>query len=106
MGVALVAAQASTGDQPAKVAIALTIAGQRDIRGSLIVLGAAGVSINMMSLFAFIVALGLVVDDLDETRARLLAAGASVHFEPDYEPGRRLYFLDPDGHEVEVVAYS
>lgn len=25
--------------------------------------------------------------------------------EADYEPGRRIYFLDPDGHEVELVEY-
>ncbi|MEY2425195.1 MAG: hypothetical protein QOI61_767, partial [Actinomycetota bacterium] len=25
--------------------------------------------------------------------------------EGDYEPGRRIYFMDPDGYEVELVAY-
>ena len=31
--------------------------------------------------------------------------GAQVHFAPEYEPGRRVYFLDPTGHEVELVEY-
>ena len=48
---------------------------------------------------------GFVVDDLEEARRRLERLGASVHFEPKYEPGRRIYFLDPDGHEVELVEY-
>ena len=48
---------------------------------------------------------GFVVDDLDEVRGRLERLGGVVHFEPNYEPGRRAYFLDPDGHEVELVQY-
>ena len=48
---------------------------------------------------------GFVVDDLDAARARALELGATIHFEPVYEPGRRLYLTDPDGHEVELVAY-
>ena len=48
---------------------------------------------------------GFVVDDLDEARARLERLGAHVHFAPEYEPGRRIYFLDPTGHEVELVQY-
>ncbi|HJO05488.1 MAG TPA: VOC family protein [Acidobacteriota bacterium] len=49
--------------------------------------------------------LGFVVDDLDEAKSRLDALGATIHFEPDYEPGRRAYFTDPDGYEVELVEY-
>ncbi len=49
---------------------------------------------------------GFVVDDLDAARERLLALGATPHHEADYEPGRRLYFLDPDGIEVELVQYD
>jgi catechol 2,3-dioxygenase-like lactoylglutathione lyase family enzyme len=49
---------------------------------------------------------GFVVDDLDEMRRRLGAAGIQPHHEADYEPGRRLYFLDPDGIEVELVEYE
>jgi catechol 2,3-dioxygenase-like lactoylglutathione lyase family enzyme len=48
---------------------------------------------------------GFVVDDLDEARRRLERLGAQVHFAPYYEPGRRIYFLDPTGHEVELVEY-
>lgn len=48
---------------------------------------------------------GFVVDDLDESRRRLEHLGATVHLTGDYEPGRRIYFLDPDGHEVELVEY-
>ena len=48
---------------------------------------------------------GFVVDDLDEARRRLDRLGATVHREADYDPGRRIYFLDPDGHEVELVEY-
>ena len=49
--------------------------------------------------------IGVEVDALDETEARVIAAGL-VPFSPgDYEPGRRFYFLDPDGIEYEVVSY-
>lgn len=48
---------------------------------------------------------GFVVEDLDDARRRLDRLGAVVHHQADYEPGRRIYFLDPDGHEVELVAY-
>ncbi|MGB0715712.1 MAG: VOC family protein [Phycisphaerae bacterium] len=48
---------------------------------------------------------GFVVDDLDAAIARLRRAGGQPHAEMDYEPGRRCYFLDPDGIEVELVAY-
>lgn len=49
---------------------------------------------------------GLVVDDLASVKERLASKGIDPHLEADYEPGRRLYFLDPDGVEVEVVAYD
>ena len=49
---------------------------------------------------------GFVVDDLDAARARLKNHGLSPHLEGDYEPGRRLYFHDPDGIEVELVQYE
>ncbi len=48
---------------------------------------------------------GFVVDDLDEARRRLATLGATIHLEGEYEPGRRIYFMDPDGYEVELVAY-
>ena len=47
-----------------------------------------------------------VVDDLDATEARILAAGIETFSHADYEPGRRFYFNDADGIEFEVVSYN
>lgn len=49
--------------------------------------------------------IGIVVDDLEATEARILAAGYEPHSHADYEPGRRFYFHDDDGIEFEVVSY-
>ncbi|HEX8062240.1 MAG TPA: VOC family protein [Allosphingosinicella sp.] len=49
--------------------------------------------------------IGVEVDALDETEARVVAAGLTPFSHGDYEPGRRFYFLDPDGIEYEVVSY-
>ena len=46
------------------------------------------------------------VDDLDAIEARVIAAGLKPFSHGDYEPGRRFYFLDPDGIEYEVVSYT
>ena len=48
---------------------------------------------------------GVVVDDLDATEARVRTAGFKPHSHADYEPGRRFYFHDHDGVEWEVVSY-
>jgi len=48
---------------------------------------------------------GVEVDDLDATEARVVAAGLTPFSHGDYEPGRRFYFFDPDGIEYEVVSY-
>ena len=50
--------------------------------------------------------IGVEVDDLDATEARVVAAGLRPFSHADYEPGRRFYFLDPDGIEYEVVSYA
>ncbi len=50
--------------------------------------------------------IGVEVDDLDATEARVLEAGLRPFSHGDYDPGRRFYFLDPDGIEYEVVSYS
>ncbi len=50
--------------------------------------------------------LGILVDDLDATEAKVVAAGLTPHSHGDYEPGRRFYFDDPDGIEYEVVSYA
>lgn len=49
--------------------------------------------------------IGVEVDELDSTEARVIAAGLTPFSHGDYEPGRRFYFLDPDGIEYEVVSY-
>ncbi len=49
---------------------------------------------------------GFAVDNLDDLRGRLSRMGISPHLEGDYEPGRRLYFHDHDGIEVELVQYE
>jgi catechol 2,3-dioxygenase-like lactoylglutathione lyase family enzyme len=48
---------------------------------------------------------GIEVDDLDATEARVVAAGLKPFGHDSYDPGRRFYFLDPDGIEYEVVSY-
>ena len=49
---------------------------------------------------------GFVVDDLDAARELLVEMGIEPHLEADYDPGRRLYFFDHDGIEVELVQYQ
>ena len=49
---------------------------------------------------------GFIVDDLRVMKTRLASRGVTPHSEQEYEPGRRLYFLDPDGIEVELVEYD
>jgi len=49
--------------------------------------------------------IGVEVDDLDAVEARVIAAGLVPFNHGDYEPGRRFYFLDPDGIEYEIVSY-
>lgn len=50
--------------------------------------------------------IGVVVDDLDATESRVIAAGFTPHNHADYEPGRRFYFHDGNGVEFEVVSYA
>lgn len=50
--------------------------------------------------------LAVVVDDLDAMEARVKAEGFKTGNHADYEPGRRFYFHDHDGIEVEVVSYA
>ncbi len=49
---------------------------------------------------------GLVVDDLDSLQVRLRELGITPTAEQDYEPGRRVYFFDPDGIEIELIQYA
>ena len=48
----------------------------------------------------------VVVDDLEAVEARVKAEGFTPVNHADYEPGRRFYFHDADGIEVEVVQYD
>lgn len=50
--------------------------------------------------------LGITVDDLEATEARVIAAGLTPFNHSDYAPGRRFYFFDADGIEYEVVSYE
>ena len=49
--------------------------------------------------------IGVEVDDVYAVEARVVAAGLKPFAHDDYDPGRRFYFLDPDGIEYEVVSY-
>jgi len=49
--------------------------------------------------------LGIVVDDLDGTERKVKQAGFDTYSHADYEPGRRFYFDDKQGLEIEVVSY-
>jgi glyoxylase I family protein len=49
--------------------------------------------------------IGVEVEDLDAAEARVVEAGLMPFAHGDYAPGRRFYFLDPDGIEYEVVSY-
>ncbi len=50
--------------------------------------------------------LAIVVDDIDQTEARVRAAGFVPGELYDYEPGKRFYFDDVNGIEIEVVSYT
>ncbi len=49
--------------------------------------------------------IAVVVDDLDATETRVRAAGYVPGNHADYEPGRRFYFREENGLEIEVVSY-
>lgn len=50
--------------------------------------------------------IGLVVEDLDAAEAKIKAAGYVTENHADYEPGRRFYFTEENGVEIEVVSYA
>lgn len=50
--------------------------------------------------------IGIVVADLDAVEKRVQAEGLKAFNHADYEPGRRFYFLTPDGVEVEAISYA
>lgn len=50
--------------------------------------------------------IGVVVDDLDAIDAQVIALGYTTTNHDDYEPGRRFYFVEENGIEIEVVSYT
>ncbi len=50
--------------------------------------------------------IGVVVPDLDAVEAKVVAAGYTPTSHADYEPGRRFYFHEENGLEIEVVSYN
>ena len=50
--------------------------------------------------------LGIVVDDLDAVKQKVIARGYVPNSHQDYEPGRRFYFDDENGIEIEVISYA
>ncbi|SEW14031.1 hypothetical protein SAMN04488515_1244 [Cognatiyoonia koreensis] len=50
--------------------------------------------------------LGVVVDDLDAVETKVKSLGFEPTSHADYEPGRRFYFTDADGVEIEVISYD
>ena len=50
--------------------------------------------------------IAVVVDDLEATEARVKRAGFVPKNHADYEPGRRFYFVETNGVEIEVVCYA
>ena len=50
--------------------------------------------------------IGLIVPDIDAMEERVRAAGYEPGQQWDYEPGRRFYFQNRDGIEIEIVSYS
>ncbi len=50
--------------------------------------------------------IGFVVDDIESVKARVIEMGVEPHSEQTYDPGKHLYFFDPDGIEIELVEYD
>jgi catechol 2,3-dioxygenase-like lactoylglutathione lyase family enzyme len=48
---------------------------------------------------------GIEVEDLKTAETKVVEEGLVPFSYGDYAPGRRFYFLDPDGTEYEVVSY-
>lgn len=50
--------------------------------------------------------IGVTVADLDATENRVREKGFEPYMHADYAPGRRFYFRNNDGIEIEVVSYA
>ena len=56
--------------------------------------------------FAGLNHIGVTVDDLDTVEAKVKALGYVPENHANYEPGRRFYFEEENGLEIEVVSYT
>lgn len=50
--------------------------------------------------------IGVVVADIDLVETRVKNLGLEPFNHGSYSPGKRFYFLDPDGIEFEVISYT
>ncbi|MEL6570420.1 MAG: VOC family protein [Pseudomonadota bacterium] len=50
--------------------------------------------------------IGVVVDDIEKTEAKVKNLGLTPTNHGDYEPGKRFYFDTPYGIEVEIISYQ
>ncbi|MFQ6552398.1 VOC family protein [Aestuariibius insulae] len=50
--------------------------------------------------------IGVVVGDLDAVEEKVKARGYKPENHGDYEPGKRFYFTEENGIEIEVVSYA
>lgn len=50
--------------------------------------------------------LGVVVEDLASAEQRVKQEGLLTYSHASYEPGKRFYFKDKDGLEIEVIEYD
>ncbi len=50
--------------------------------------------------------IGVVVSDLDAVEEKVKARGYRPESHADYEPGKRFYFTEENGIEIEVVSYA
>lgn len=49
---------------------------------------------------------GVIVDDVDKQYEKVKALGLQPTEFLTYEPGRRFYVFDHDGHELEFISYN
>ena len=50
--------------------------------------------------------ISIVVNGLDAVEQKVIARGYVPNSHQDYEPGRRFYFEDENGIEIEVISYA
>lgn len=50
--------------------------------------------------------IGVVVDNLADVEKHIINFGYKTKSHADYEPGKRFYFEDENGIEIEVISYN